>query len=210
MNCGFRIADWDRPAQAHWAKQSQSRCGRAALPRPSGLAPGPEAAVQNKPNSRRRREGRGPRGGGREVLYKQSQLPPWRQEGQRLARKGVMVNRTSDRPRQNKANFGKPGWDPGSRLCKTKPIRRRGRSCDIASMPRFGKQSQFPPRRGTRPAGGGRGAIAQNKANSREPARPGGRLYKQTQFLPLCRSGDRRSRGVNRAKQTQFAPACCK
>jgi hypothetical protein len=41
-----------------------------------------------------------------------------------------MVNRTSDRPRQNKANFGKPGWDPGSRLCKTKPIWRRGRLCE--------------------------------------------------------------------------------
>jgi hypothetical protein len=37
-------------------------------------------------------------------LYKQSQFPPRCQDRQGLGRKGVMVNSTSDRPRQNKAN----------------------------------------------------------------------------------------------------------
>jgi hypothetical protein len=49
--------------------------------------------------------------------------------------------------------------------------------------------------------------LQRNKANSREPARPGGRQYKQTQFLPLCRSGDRRSREGNCVKQTQSGGA---
>ncbi len=40
---------------------------------------------------------------------KQTQFPPEEQDGQVLCRKGVMVNRTSDGHRQNKANFG--GWD---------------------------------------------------------------------------------------------------
>jgi len=39
---------------------------------------------------------------------KQSQFRPGLQEGQRLCRKGVMVNRTFDRARKNKANF--PAW----------------------------------------------------------------------------------------------------
>jgi hypothetical protein len=39
-------------------------------------------------------------------LYKQSQFPPRCQDRQGLGRKGVMVNSTSDRPRQNKANLG--------------------------------------------------------------------------------------------------------
>ncbi len=57
---------------------------------------------------------------------KQTQLPLRRQEGQRFGGKEVMVNSTFDRPRQNKPNLGKPGWDPGGRLCKTKPIPRLG------------------------------------------------------------------------------------
>jgi hypothetical protein len=40
------------------------------------------------------------------LLYKQSQFPPRRQDGQRLGGQGVMVNRTVYRPRQNKANSG--------------------------------------------------------------------------------------------------------
>jgi hypothetical protein len=40
----------------------------------------------------------------RDFLYKQSQFPPDQKRGQRLGGRGVMVNRTFDRPRQNKAN----------------------------------------------------------------------------------------------------------
>ena len=43
------------------------------------------------------------------IHAKQSQFPPRRQERQRLGEKGVMVNSTFDRPRQNKANSGE--WD---------------------------------------------------------------------------------------------------
>jgi hypothetical protein len=113
-------------------------------------------------------------------LYKQTQFPGAGKKRQVLGGKGLMVNSTFDGPRQNKANLGKPGWDPGSRFCETNPIRwrimrnkpnssiadcrlprfarndmlrigdrpaasgPRGRLCDIASMPHFGKQSQLP------------------------------------------------------------------
>jgi hypothetical protein len=71
------------------------------------------------------------------------------------------VNSTFDRPRQNKANLGKPGWDPGSRLCRTKPICAAGaggQSCQTNPISRRG-----PVGRGQR--GGGRGANAQNEPN---------------------------------------------
>jgi hypothetical protein len=55
--------------------------------------------VQNKANLPG-----GAGGVGRGMLYKQSQFPPEQKEGQSLGAKGVMVNNTSDRPRQNKAN----------------------------------------------------------------------------------------------------------
>jgi len=50
--------------------------------------------------------------------------------------------------------------------------------------------------------------ILRNKANFPGGAGLAGRgvSYKQTRFLPSCRSGDRRSREGNRAKQTQSAP----
>jgi hypothetical protein len=60
------------------------------------------------------------------------------------------------------------------------------------------KQTQFA---GVNHATSPRCPASGNKANFREPARPGGRLYKQTQFLPLCRSGDRRSREGDHVKQ---------
>ncbi len=79
-----------------------------------------------------------------------------------------------------------------------------------------------------RPPGGGRRPPWRNKANSsiadwrlprfarNDMSRIGdkpvaapvgfrrGQLYKQTQFPPLCRSGDRRSQGANCAKRTQI------
>ena len=66
---------------------------------------------------------------------KQSQFPPGQQEGQVLCGKGVMVNRTFDRPRQNKATFG--GW-AGRTIAKAGGLddatRHRGKHA---------KQSQF-------------------------------------------------------------------
>jgi hypothetical protein len=62
--------------------------------------------------------------------------PAESKEGQRLGRKGVMVNSTSDRRRPNEANSGYAGRD------RPAGARDEGRSCDIASMPRFGKQTQ--------------------------------------------------------------------
>jgi hypothetical protein len=58
------------------------------------------------------------------------------------------------------------------------------------------------------------GAIVRNKAKlgwagvsgGRDAGRTQGKCAKQTQFLPLCRSGDRRSREGKRAKRTQFGP----
>jgi hypothetical protein len=56
--------------------------------------------------SRRCRAGRGPQGRGtRGKCAKQTQFRAEQKEGQRLGGKGVMVNSTFDRPRQNKANF---------------------------------------------------------------------------------------------------------
>jgi hypothetical protein len=66
--------------------------------------------------------------GGAADCAKQSQFPPRCQAGQRLARKGVMVNSTSGRLRQNKANFRlrRAGRGPrgGGIICETKPILR--------------------------------------------------------------------------------------
>ncbi len=58
---------------------------------------------------------------------KQSQFPAEQEEGQRLGGKGVMVNSTFDRPRQNKAKLGQDGTSGGTALqggqsCETKPI----------------------------------------------------------------------------------------
>ena len=53
-----------------------------------------------------RPQGRGTAG----KCAKQTQFPAEQKEGQRLGRKGVMVNSTFDRPRQNKANLrAEPG-----------------------------------------------------------------------------------------------------
>jgi hypothetical protein len=64
---------------------------------------------------------------GQRQLYKQSQFPAEQKEGQRLGGKGVMVNSTFDRPRQNKAKLGQDGTSGGTVLqggqsCETKPI----------------------------------------------------------------------------------------
>ncbi len=61
---------------------------------------------------------------------KQTQFPLRGQEGQRLGRKGVMVNSTSDRPRQNKANSG--GWDASG-----------GTTGRAVAWARCAKQTQF-------------------------------------------------------------------
>jgi hypothetical protein len=59
--------------------------------------------VRNKPNlARAPRNGRGRPGSD---CAKQSQFPPEQRKGQVLCRKGVMVNRTCNRLRQNKANL---------------------------------------------------------------------------------------------------------
>jgi hypothetical protein len=93
------------------------------------------ANAPNKPNL-----AGGTGGAGRGTLYKQSQLPLDQKEGQVLGGKGVMVNRTSARPQQNKANSrprragrGRWGGDRGAivrhrldaPLRETKPIRPR-------------------------------------------------------------------------------------
>jgi hypothetical protein len=147
------VSSVKRDTRVTCAKQSQFGRSRMGThdPRRADQATSPRCPASGNKANFGERAGHAPGAN----YAKQSQLPPWRQEGQRLARKRVMVNGTSDRPRQNKANFGKPGWDPGSRLCKTKPIWRRGRSCDIASMPRFGKQSQLA----ARPRGWDRGPF---------------------------------------------------
>jgi hypothetical protein len=97
-----------------------SDCGlRQTNPSPGGvghtsLTAPPEAAAQTKPIAR----SGAPR-----------RCPPEHEEGQCLGGKGVMVNSTFDRPRQNKANSrqrrvgrGRRGVDT-RQMCKTNPIR---------------------------------------------------------------------------------------
>jgi hypothetical protein len=123
-----------------------------------------ESNVQNEPNFRPAEPSGTPN------CAKQTQFPPRRQEGQRLGGKGVMVNSTCDRPRQNKANLGKPGWGSAesimqnkansggvanrakqtqflasralgnTQLCKTKPICPAARVSDTANR---AKRTQF-------------------------------------------------------------------
>ncbi len=119
---------------------------------------------------------------------KQSQFPPRRRERQRLCEKGVIVNSTSDRPRQNKANSG--GSDASG-----------GTTGRAVAWARYAKQTQFRQREGKGQVLCGKGVMVnrtvyrprRNKANSLSRPPAWGQLYEQSQ-----------SGGVaNRAKQTQ-------
>jgi hypothetical protein len=97
---------------------------------------------------------------------KQSQFRPRRQGRQRLGRQGVMVNRTFDRPRQNKANSGEPGGDPGVDYAKQSQFRRGGQSCQTNPIGRR-KWCETKP-------------ISRDRAEAMDiksatPGRPGGR-----------------------------------
>jgi hypothetical protein len=149
----LRISDWGLGTDL----RRDARCG------PPGQGP----VVQTKPIARRGAPRR---------------CPAEQQKGQVLCGKGFMVNSTSDRPRQNKANLGKPGWDPGSRLCRTKPISgagSRGAGANRAKQTQFGPAGRLGPWRGklceTNPIPAAMpirrsafpgGPIVRNKANS--------------------------------------------
>ncbi len=82
--------------------------------------------------------------------------------------------------RQTNPIPGTAGRRPGNERRKTNPIG-RSESCETNPI-------------------SGRGRVGRGLGDAGR-----GVLYKQTQFLPLCRSGDRRSREGKRAKQTQSA-----
>jgi hypothetical protein len=116
-------------------------------------------------------------------------IPATGNKRQRLDGKGVMVNSTSDRPCQNKANSA--GWDtPG------------GTTSGAVAWARCAKQTQFGPEglagRGTNKANPARWPIVSNKPNC--PKRG-------TEAVSGCTGWTmpgRRGRGGNRAKQSQF------
>ncbi len=130
----------------------------------------------------------------RRVDYaKESQFRPRRQDGQRLCEKGVMVNSTFNRPRQNKANsrgvaqrakqtqFGNCGFRPPvaaggdniagwTQTCNGTPFAGRQAGGQLYKQTQLAganraKQSQFaePP--------GGWGVNCTNKANSEQVGR---------------------------------------
>jgi hypothetical protein len=126
---------------------------------------------------------------------KQTQFPPQRLEGQRLGGKGVMVNSTFDRPRQNKANSGgsdAPGgttggvaaWAQCAKQTQSAPGGPAGRGTNKANW--AGRQRRRHRRARsceTKPIGGSepcqtkpilRLRIVQNEANLRSPGRPDG------------------------------------
>jgi hypothetical protein len=109
---------------------------------------------------------------------KQSQFPPRRQEGQRLGGKGVMVNSTFDRLRQNKANLPqRPPRGAGRRIHQ--PSRRCGVLCQTNPIPRLwiadhviaseARQSGLRIQKGLGPAARTCGAGCTNKPNLHPP-----------------------------------------
>ncbi len=112
--------------------------------------------------------------------------------------------------RRHKANV--PAVPGGTRhtgqTCETNPIslRRVAR----ASCPWSRIMGKMPMPRGRRTASpGARQRLGDNCAKqSQSPATPGGLglLYKQTQFLSLCRSGDRRSRESEACETNPIQP----
>jgi hypothetical protein len=136
--------------------------------------------------------GTGPPGRGTQGnRAKQTQFRRRAKQRQVLGRKGVMVNSTSDRPRQNKANSR--GWDaPGGTTSGAVAQAYRAKQTQFAAdgqgrplprpealtMPPTGdkraKQSQFPATAGWGEARGawGDGANAQNEPNSGGAGRP--------------------------------------
>ncbi len=131
---------------------------------------------------------------------KQTQFGPRQNDGQVVCRKGVMAERTCKEHWRNKAKLGQDGKSGG-----TVPPG-RGLLCDIASMPRFGKQSQFGDADGQEPALGARPRKRSGSVSSplAIPGRAGeapiraycAKLYKQSQFADRDRD--------ERAKQSQF------
>jgi hypothetical protein len=167
--------------------------------------------------------------GGRETppgsdCAKQSQFLREQQEEQVLCGKGVMVNRTCNRLRQNKANswraryptipvFHRSNIPVLSLLCETNPISAMRRGTGIPSASLSGQALPVVRNHGqdahaTATPDGLATSLPETWANLAKQTQfarrgrvgrglgdPGrGVLYKQTQFLPLCRSGDRRSR----------------
>ncbi len=94
------------------------------------------------------------------------------------------MNSTFDRPRQNKANLGKPGWNPGNRLCKTKPI-----ADDAGRAGAPVKQTQFPSlcRSGDRHSR--EGEACQTKPIGAGMAKPAG---ESCETKPISRGPNRR------------------
>ncbi len=110
-----------------------------------------------------------------------------------------------ERNAQNEPNSGRRGRreSPMIPVFHHSSVPIRCRSCKTNPICSAAPGGARPQRRGTR------GECAKRSQFRRRGAgrRGGGRwvLYKQTQFLPSCRSGDRRSREGKCAKQSQLA-----
>jgi hypothetical protein len=149
-------------------------------------------------------------------LYKQSQFPPSRSEGQVLGGKRVMMNRTRKRPRRNKANFRPDGSSQGPARPPVRP-----------TVPIASNKANLPWSRGKIKVLGCKGQRSQagtpNPRSGRGRAPRRDRLRRQYERAgdagasapnkPNLRRAGRRRRplsgpadGDNRAKQTQFAP----
>jgi hypothetical protein len=156
------------------------------------------------------------RGAGRGILYKQTQFagtncakqtqfPEAGKRRQVLGGQGVMVNRTSDRPRQNKANSPIADWGqtcrlrPAQAIVQNKPNSQphgtRGRSRQTKPIARSGapRRCRGADRPGQRTRGASKvnlpptGPIAPNKANFGE-SRIGAKVFAEADLCRVCPS----------------------
>jgi hypothetical protein len=183
---GSRTFSW-RP-QATLAKQSQFAAG-------AGWDEGREANVQNKPNSRRRRAGRGRRGVGRGAnCAKRSQFGPWKMSGEDAhptrSRRGAKCAKET-RFREVRPAGGIPSIPlfyhstipVRCLLCETKPIGKVSSfKCQVSSLRSGSLSCETKP---ICPGIGFQGSgVSELTPDPRPltPGAPGGQLYKQTQF----------------------------
>jgi hypothetical protein len=182
VKCETNPISASRPAGGDYAKQSQSPAEMPTIPLfhhstiPSGCLLRQTNPIARSGAPRRCR--------------------PWRPSGAPLFHYSIIPPFQSDAYRAKQSQFGLAG--PGPRRAKD------------------AKQTQFPAtpdgtgsagRGATRPRSPcGSQSCETNPISEPRPAGRRGQLYKQTQFPPLCRSGDRPSQGADCAKRTQFPP----
>jgi hypothetical protein len=193
-NHAKKEANWGFPSRIWRISRLHLLAAAKTSPIWSGLGSAGSVTVKDAKQSlsRLRRAGREPQERGtRNKCAKQTQLPAEQKEGQRFGGKGVMVNRTVYRPRQNKANSG--GWDAA------RPSPRPGA---LTMPPGTGASVRHrldAPLRETKPNQGELGYLGDRTAAGRAQ----GKCAKQTQFGP---SGQPGARVAGRARRGTTAP----